>query len=123
MLFIARLFTGLLLLGVVASVIGNIFDASHSTDYRNILYSLPLSYFLWLVWQILKSVEMSRFKFFLAHLAPGFLIMFGLIPIFAPNKITEWIIGGVALISVGGMIIYQMRLQRKITVGMRGSRA
>lgn len=110
MLFIARFFAGLLFLGCIVGILGVALDGK----YVLAISTVPFVYFFWLIWQILKPVDMGRFKFCLAHLSPGYLILLGLIFLFAPNKILGFMASGVGLICVAGMLIHQMHAQRKV---------
>ena len=113
MIYIAKILSVLLLVAITGGLLGNLLGPNLAEGLRLIPVAVPLAYFAWLVWQALKPVKLGLIKFCLAHLAPGFLVVIGLIFLFAPNKVVEFMISGVGLICVGGMLIYQMHLQRR----------
>ena len=112
MLFISRLFAGLLLLFCILGILGQVLPGGDG--YLRAIQTTPLVYLFWVVWQSLKPIESGLFKFTLAHLGPGLVIVIGLIPAFAPNKILGFVIGGIGLSCVGVLLIHQMHVQRRV---------
>lgn len=110
MLFISRLIAGLLFIFCVGGIVGGIVDGR----YLLAIQAIPFVYFFWIVWKVLQPIDTGSFRFFLAHLGPGFVILIGLIFVFAPNKVLEFVVSGVGLICAGGVLIFQMHVQRKV---------
>lgn len=117
MIFFARILSVLLLVAIIGGVLGNFLGPNPAEGIRLIPVAVPLAYFAWLVWRALTPVKLGLIKFCLAHLAPGFLAVIGLIFLFAPNKIAGFMISGVGLICSAGVLIYQMHSQRKCFKG------
>ena len=113
MIHIARLFSAILLITIIIGLIGNFLLPNPWDGVKLIPIAVPLAYCSWLVWKALKPVKIGLLKFCLAHVAPGCLALLGLIFLFAPNKIALFMLSGVGLICVAGVIIHQMHSQRR----------
>lgn len=116
MLFVARFLAGSLFIFFIAGFLGTFLgeNANFAAGIQLAPFAVPLAYFSWLVWRTLKPVDVGMLKFCLAHLAPGSLILIGLIFLFAPNKIGGFMLAGVGLVLSAIVLIHQMHLQRRI---------
>lgn len=113
MIFFARLFSGIALIFWPLGAIGNLLGDT-PISLILIAFAIPITYLSWLTWRSLGKNSYGDAKFYIAHLSPGVLIAYGLIPLGAPNKISTFIIAGLSLIFAGLLIIFAMHKQRKI---------
>lgn len=114
MIYIARLFSAILLTAVITGLVGNFLPPNPLNGVKLLPIAVPLAYFSWLVWKALRPVKIGLLKFCLAHLAPGCLALLGLIFIFSPKKVAPFMLAGAGLLCVAGILIHQMHSQRRL---------
>lgn len=113
MLFLARMTIGLTIIFTVISIIGQFFT-DHPANFSAVFFAAALAVSAWFGWKALKPELLTLPKFIVAHFTPVGLAALGFIPLFAPNKIGSFIIGGLILIGVFSLVLRQLYVQRKL---------